>query len=614
MNIPMLSNVKPDFESIARQLEDNLRNRSSWKDIYSDSGGETLIHFNSAVSTFDQWTLERLFKEAFPISAHNDSSIYAAAAMLGIRISRKIPGIQLCKINRVNKVNLPARETLIVGPYTQFYINEAIPFFNRVTLNYLNYSNELTGVYLYQGQVMSKTYKSDGTAFQRFVLPSLSPMSISDIDLKITIDGVEWRTIQDGLWNYGLENIVSDLTLGNGDVEIQFGNGMNGNIPAQGSSIVVTYVETLGAKQTLIANNSQVASMIQLNGYVLEGAVTKEQKVTLSSILSLSAITLANIMSPITQAYLPLNVNWDTSFVGLQLESSTGGLALIIGTLGNVATISIVSPFTDKVLKVGNWKITTPSTGTNEKSAEYYKLLSPGLKRADNKAITPQDQAKIIASYPGVSDVLVRNEKDLVRTTKIQKPQYVINNEISAGVYNGKDYYEVIENANPAFYNTLWISVLLESGLAWNTQEKEVFTAWLVKRTYACTIRVQEPIKKTIEIQVDLKCGTYSDPAIVKNSAETIIYSIFATTKPMLSKKVRVTDISKALSDNLGSDYDSCEIFKLVSIAGNSYTTTPLLDSDLEPSLAKIDSFGFPVAPEYLYLNLLIINTSITDR
>jgi hypothetical protein len=612
-NIPLdLSNTKPDFESFVSVLETNLQNRGSWTDILPESTGETLIHYNAAIGTMDQWAIEKAFKEAFISTATNDSSIYASARMLGVRISRKLPGTQKCFLMRINKINSAIISSLVVNEYSQFYINDSVPFFNRTLLNFIDTSNELPSVQLHQGQVLTKTFISSGQPFIQIVLPSLSPFSISDSDVQVYVNNVRWTTIQDGLWRYGIDSkVVEDATLGNGDVILQFGNGINGVIPTAGQEIKIVYVETLGTTQALIANGSAVSSAMPLDGFILEGNVIKDNSISLTNLqINSCEINLSSLTDTIIKAYLPLGYSWNVVCVGLQLDGSPG-LGLIVGVSGREATISVVTTFASQVLPQATWTLSIPATGYDEKPSSYYKIMAPSLKRAGNRAVTPADHASIFLSYPGISDVLIRTEKDLHYKTQIAKSANVIAQEILAGDHVS-DYYEIVNAPHPSLYSVIWVSLLTQTDTNLTESELTELRAWFSTRQLTGSIiKFQNPEKNWIKLKVDLRCSVQVDPTYVKNKAEVILRAMFKTDKPVLSKRITVSDVYKNLAEGLGTNLDSCSLF-FVTAADE---VVPLTDAHLIPTDAGLSATGFPTPPGYLALDPnLVINSTTTSR
>jgi hypothetical protein len=605
-----LSTVVPNFSDFVAALQQDLRARDSWKDLVDGSTGETLIEHNAAIGTFLQQSLETAFKECFTDTASRDSSIYAITRMLGIRVSRKLPGVQSCNIQRSNMLNLPISNSLVIPEFSQFTVGDDIPFYNRSTLNFVESSATLNNVLLYQGKIYTKKYVSSGEPFQRIIIQSSSPMSISDIDIIVYVGDEKWTVVYDGLWNYGIDDkVVADSTLGTGDVILQFGNGYNGALPATNQDITVQYVETYGAKLSMIGSGANVQLNNQLNGYSISGNIIRLPDVTqIFTTLGGLSLTLSSLTNPTPVVYLPSGNSWDITNVGFQLEESNGGLALITGVNGNEATLSVVSPFTTKNLSAGSWFMSVPTTGQDEKPSYYYKVLSPNMSKAMGRAVTTQDHSAVIMQYSGISDVLVRTEKDIIKalTQKIQKSAEVIAREQSLNIYNGVDYYEIVPDIHPALQNVIWVSFLTSSGLSFNSLQNTEFLNWFRSKQFdGTTIKLQVPTKNMVDLSISLYCNSGKDLLVAQSLAETAIRKMFATDKPMLSKKIVMNDIYDTLSNSLDDflDYSSIEA-KLDGVA----------TFELVPKNAAIDDFGFPVPPGYLYLQNLSITAKTTDR
>ena len=610
-----LSNVSPDFISITQALQTNLKNTGSWTDMYAESTGQTLIEYGAAFTIMDQWAIEKSFKEAFIQTATTDTAIYSAARFLGVRMNRKLPGVQTGNLTRVNNYNQPLNQLLQIPAYSQFSVANSIPFFNRSAINFINYAATVNNVYLCQGQVYTKTYISDGSAFQQITISGTQPFAISDTDVRVTINGVDWNIIQDGLWHYGMgDMVVADSTLGNGDLILQFGNGIYGQIPPQGSDIVVTYAETLGAAQGLIAANSSISLTMQYNGYSISGQVVQSSAVTLvdTSLSALSVVLSSNTEATPTAYLLAGNV-WSTSYVGLQFEDSKGGLGLISGVDGNAAKLHIVNKFGSTLIPSGSWTLSIPSVGQDQHPAIYYKVLAPSMSRAQSRCVTSEDFTSEILRYPGISDVLVRTEKDLIRNVTINKSAATIATEKANGVYTGVDTYSIVVDTNVALYNAVWISFLTTSGIQFTTNQNDAFLAWLQNISFVGSqLRLQTCVKNIINIEIVLYCLPTADTDATKVMCESAISSMFSTTQPMLSRMVAVSDIYTTLHSTLANSIDYFELYTLKDVNG---VLVRQAISDFVPTNADIDSVtGFPIPPGYLYLNNLVISSEITKR
>mgnify|MGYP006907741706 CR=1 FL=1 len=92
VGVPLkLSDTSPDFESLVLQLQLFLDSKGTWSDVLPSSLGQTLIEMMAAVGAFNQFAIESALREAFLTTAKRQSSVYAVARMLGVRLVRKSP-------------------------------------------------------------------------------------------------------------------------------------------------------------------------------------------------------------------------------------------------------------------------------------------------------------------------------------------------------------------------------------------------------------------------------------------------------------------------------------------------------------------------------------------
>jgi hypothetical protein len=96
----------------------------------------------------------------------------------------------------------------------------------------------------YQGQTLTETFVSDGTSKQVFELAKVPDESfVTGGSVIVTVDGVPWEEKE------FLEFEETDqFEIGYNDdpPTVRFGDGITGNIPATGASIVVTYIVSRG--------------------------------------------------------------------------------------------------------------------------------------------------------------------------------------------------------------------------------------------------------------------------------------------------------------------------------------------------------------------------------
>jgi len=106
-----------------------------------------------------------------------------------------------------------------------------------------------------QGQTAQEFFVSDGTANQIFQLQNVpTGQFIGAGTVTVSVDNVTWDPVD--FLDFTASNQFA-VELNREPPQIRFGDGIAGNIPANGSNITVTYVTTLGPAGTVIAGEIQ---------------------------------------------------------------------------------------------------------------------------------------------------------------------------------------------------------------------------------------------------------------------------------------------------------------------------------------------------------------------
>jgi len=251
-----LSSVRPDFEQILRQLHAFLESKKSWNEIIPAGGGQTLIEMVAAVGTMLQLSIQRALQENFADTAQAPSSVYLRMLSLGVRLLRKRPSKVLAKFT-----NTRPSVGMTIPSYTQFYIDGS-PFFNRFPISLPQNVPTILDVPLYQGEVRTAQFQSNGQPFQKFEIGDDDfAVSNDDVICLVGPQGEEYTRIQDGLWNYsGADKVFHDRTTQYGNVELSFGNNVYGVKPSSGVPILFKYAVTAGRQSNISTSNLPITS------------------------------------------------------------------------------------------------------------------------------------------------------------------------------------------------------------------------------------------------------------------------------------------------------------------------------------------------------------------
>lgn len=260
VDIP-LTNVSVDYEQNKAEIEAIVASSNAWKDNYTAAVGAALIRIGATILTYDQFSLVRSAQETMLPTAVIDSSIYAGTKHLGVRLARRIPSQMAVTVTRTGDTS--SGQTITA--YTQFNC-AGVRLFNRDDIIFPSGVASI-GVLLYEGSVQTTSFVSTGESFLNFELGA-GDYTISDIDTVVRVNNLAWTRTQFqqyfniGLWEYDTnDQVFEDETTPDGNVNITFGNGVQGAIPPAGATITISYVSTNGQEgnvdltgQTLVAN------------------------------------------------------------------------------------------------------------------------------------------------------------------------------------------------------------------------------------------------------------------------------------------------------------------------------------------------------------------------
>lgn len=151
------------------------------------------------------------------------------------------------------------------GVFQTFTLIDPLP---DLTVQYSKVALLDQHVTLYQGEVRTENFVSDGTAFKTILLEDKT-FSVSDSDIEVTlIDPTgtieqEWYPTEDGIWvAKPTDTVYYDSTTGDGQAALQFGDGISsGALPTRGYTIRVRYALTKGAAGISSVVNQEVRSV-----------------------------------------------------------------------------------------------------------------------------------------------------------------------------------------------------------------------------------------------------------------------------------------------------------------------------------------------------------------
>lgn len=256
-----LSDATADFNQFVAQIETALSKKSVWVGNLTTQSSQTIIELISAIGTFNQAKIQRVYENAFAETAQSDSAILANTQMQGIRMSRKLPaGVVMTLTSPVDVTIPPLTQLLVSGNY--YFAREQIV---------LDANVPNTGLTAYQGKIKTVVQNGIGTDSQTFISAE-DDFQVSDQDVVVRINNTIIPKAFGDLWNFRNLPGYSDLTTADGRLLIVFGSTIFGSVPKVTDEVSISYPLTTGETGN---NTVLLGKTVTVDGFpLISGVVT----------------------------------------------------------------------------------------------------------------------------------------------------------------------------------------------------------------------------------------------------------------------------------------------------------------------------------------------------
>ena len=240
----LLNYTNYDFEDLCIQLQERLKNRDSWKDIYRSSTGQMLIELLSYCLNLTGYYLERRAEESYIGTANNISSVRNIVSLLSYIPKRKTSSVGILTFKRI----LPLTKIVFIPKYTECASVDGIKFLTNedAAIEKGSYSVDVNSI---QGALVSKEITANGTNNQEYLINDTSvenSANLTNPTLRVVIDGVTWTQVTSFINSDSSSKHYRVINEMEGTVSIVFGDNVNGMVPANSSKIVINYVKSDG--------------------------------------------------------------------------------------------------------------------------------------------------------------------------------------------------------------------------------------------------------------------------------------------------------------------------------------------------------------------------------
>lgn len=257
-----LNYVSYDFSDLVLQLQNRLRSKDTWKDIYRSGTGEMLIEFLAYVLNLGLFYTERRAEESYLPTARLRSSVVNLVKLLNYEPKRKSSATGKLTFS----IDSPLDKIVYIPKYTECQSEDGLQYITNED-GAIGKGQTSVIVKAIQGKVNRTFITSNGSVSQEYKISNSSVENSGDLNnltFRIVVDGVEWMKVSSFLYSINVDTHYRVINEMDDTVSVLFGDDINGRSPDAGSTIVIQYVESAGStgNVTYIGKITTVSSTI----------------------------------------------------------------------------------------------------------------------------------------------------------------------------------------------------------------------------------------------------------------------------------------------------------------------------------------------------------------
>lgn len=260
--------VAEDFQTYVNEARTFYQTNfpADFNNLIATDMGNALIDQNAFAMQALAFMVNRRASELFLSTARLTSSITKLARMLGYPIASAAPAVTSLNIT-LSKGPYPYPVVIPVG--FQFKGPGSIVYeYSGASAFVIPVGITQVQIPIKEGQTRRVNFVSNGTENQSFnILGIPSTQFIYSDDLSVTVDGSLWT--REDLIQYSSSNIY-EVLFTESPPQLNFGDGIAGNVPPQSSQVVLTFRFGFGSAGSVGQNQiSSVVTNLVINGVTI---------------------------------------------------------------------------------------------------------------------------------------------------------------------------------------------------------------------------------------------------------------------------------------------------------------------------------------------------------
>lgn len=245
----LLNFVDYDFDTLVEQLIDRLQTNSlAWKDTYRSATGQMIIELFAYIANMNQYYIERRAEETYLDTAQLRSSVIELVKLLNYDPKRKTSSTGTLTFS----IPSPLTKKVFIPKYTECQTAEAVKFLVSTDAVLLVGQTSIA-VQATQGELTDVNVTADGTANFDY---TIEDDSVENTSLEVYVDGVQWSEVSSFLTSDTTSTHYTITLESDDSVTVTFGDGVNGAVPALGSTILLRYIKSSGVNGNIYAAGS----------------------------------------------------------------------------------------------------------------------------------------------------------------------------------------------------------------------------------------------------------------------------------------------------------------------------------------------------------------------
>ena len=266
-----------DFEDLVQTLQNRLKTKGAWSDIYRSGTGEMLIEFLAYVGQLSLYYTERRAQESFLPLAQLRSSVVNLVSILSYQPKRK----SSAKGTLTFTLGTPRNVLTILPKYTECQSSDGYKFVTNEAAT-IQQLGTIVNVATIQGRLFQKQFSSNGSVDQEYLINDTAVENSADVanpTFRVIVNGAEWTLVSSFLYSAHDATDYRIINEMDGTVSVRFGDNVNGAAPENGASIMVQYIRSDG----LIGNVTTIDKITKLNSTIYDASNVQVTDLTVTN-------------------------------------------------------------------------------------------------------------------------------------------------------------------------------------------------------------------------------------------------------------------------------------------------------------------------------------------